>query len=72
MKQPKKLTKQAKNLLATLECHLEACTTLSPKVTANSIVMLLAGSLSLSDELHDAFAKAGYVTDRSTVRENLR
>jgi hypothetical protein len=69
MKQPRKLSKKARELLEMLECHLQSCSDLSPNVVANGIVCLLAGSLSLESELHDSFFNAGYVSDRKQLMQ---
>ncbi len=70
MPKRKKLPKRARHLFDMLECQIEACCIgppISAQAIANSIVMILAGSLSLDPELHEEFARANYVAPREAI-----
>ena len=63
----KKLSKRALEILESIECQLDVCSTLPSKTNARAILCLLAGSLALDPSLHTSFAKAGFVASRPVV-----
>lgn len=72
----KKLPKRAAELWDALECTISTGAgynkyldnrKLPLKTVVNSIIMVLAGSGSLEPELHDQFAKAGYIAPKEQI-----
>lgn len=63
-----KLSKRALDLLEMLECQLEVCSKLPPKINVRAILCLLAGSRALDPALHAQFAAAGYIASIQQIK----
>ena len=62
-----KLSKRASDLLELMECQLEVCSSLPPKINVRAMICLLAGSKALDPALHAQFAAAGYIASLEQV-----